>query len=247
MEYLKLFDTKDNYLAYRNDKTNCIKPNVSLCDDKGKVYYNYHPDFNGHDYVDLGLPSGTLWATMNVGASKPTDGGLYFQWGDTQGYTYGQVGTGDGKKEFAPNWSDYKWRNGNIFTKYDVAGATLDLEDDAAHVHMGGDWHMPTPEQIQELLDNTTSTWTTSDDGVSGMTFTSNNDTQKSIFIPAAGSAWDGSVVASSGRGCVWSSMTVVKNSRYVQVLDFNSGNAYLNTTYYHNRCSGLSVRGVIG
>ena len=96
MKYLKLFDTESNYLAYRDGK-NYIKPNVSLCDDNGKVYYNYSP-FNGYDYVDLGLPSGTLWATMNVGASKPSDAGLYFQWGDTQGYTADQVGTGDGKK-----------------------------------------------------------------------------------------------------------------------------------------------------
>ena len=40
---------------------------------------------NGYEYVDLGLPSGTLWAACNVGASKPSDDGQYFQWGDTQG------------------------------------------------------------------------------------------------------------------------------------------------------------------
>ena len=47
---------------------------------------------NGHSYIDLGLPSGTLWATCNVGASKPTQSGLYFQWGDVQGYKTEQVG-----------------------------------------------------------------------------------------------------------------------------------------------------------
>ena len=246
MIYLKLFDIENNYLKYRYDKSEHIKPNVSLCDDNGKVYYNYRPDFNGHDYVDLGLPSGTLWATCNVGASKPSDAGLYFQWGDTVGYTAEQVGNGDGKKKFAEDYSDYKWGTYQNFTKYIVSGATLELEDDAAHINMGGDWHMPTPEQIQELLSGTTKGWTTQNN-VKGRLFTSKKDNSKSIFIPAAGSAWNGSVVDSSGRGCVWSSMTVVKNSRYVQVLDFNSGNAYLNTTYYHNRCSGLSVRGVIG
>ena len=111
MKYLKEFSTENDYLTYRNDKSKYLKPNVSLCDDNGSVYYNYPPEPkpNGHDYVDLGLPSGTLWATMNVGASKPSDAGLYFQWGDTQGYTADQVGTGDGKKKFSSDWSDYKW------------------------------------------------------------------------------------------------------------------------------------------
>ena len=95
---------------------------------------------NGYDYVDLGLPSGTLWATCNVGADKPTDFGLYFQWGDTSGYTADQVGK---DKQF--NWSDYKWNpsgDGKTFTKYNTTGATLELTDDAAHVHMGGSWHI---------------------------------------------------------------------------------------------------------
>ena len=66
-------------------------------------------DNNGYSYVDLGLPSGTLWATCNVGASKPSDAGLYFQWGDTQGYTADQIGTGSEKKEFSTDWRDCKW------------------------------------------------------------------------------------------------------------------------------------------
>ena len=131
---------------------------------------------NGYDYVDLGLPSGTLWSACNVGASKPSESGLYFQWGDTQGYTADQVGTGDGKKRFALDWSDYKWGETPNFTKYTTEGATLELEDDAAHVNMGGSWHMPTKEQIQELIDNTKSTWTTKD-GVNGRLFTSKTDT----------------------------------------------------------------------
>ena len=114
---------------------------------------------NGFEYVDLGLPSGTLWATCNVGATKSTDYGQYFQWGDTKGYTKDQIGTGEGKKKFAIDWSDYKWGAYPNFTKYTTPGETLDLEDDAAHVHMGGSWHMPTPDQIKELRDNTISKW----------------------------------------------------------------------------------------
>ena len=184
MRYLKLFDTESNYLAYRYDKSEYIKPNVSLCDGNETVYYNYpppNPNFNGYDYVDLALPSGTLWSTCNVGASKPSDYGLYFAWGDTQGYTSDQVGNGDGKKKFSPDYSDYKWGTYQNFTKYTVSAAILELEDDAAHVHMGGDWHMPTPQQISELLNNTTNTWT-SQNGVNGRLFKSKKDDSKSIF-----------------------------------------------------------------
>ena len=198
---------------------------------------------NGFEYVDLGLPSGTKWATMNVGASKPSDAGLYFQWGDTVGYTAEQVGTGDGQKKFDSDWNDYKWGKSPNFTKYTTTGATLDLEDDAAHVHMGGSWHMPTPDQIQELLNNTTNTWTTQD-GVNGRLFTSKKDPSKSIFIPAAGFAWDGSVRVSGDYGGVWYAMLDTDDVIGGQLLDFDSGDVYLD---YSGRYVGLSVRGVVG
>ena len=239
MKYLKLFDKEDNYLAYR-DSSDYLKPNVSLSDDNGSVHYNYTKP-NGHDFVDLGLPSGTLWATMNVGASKPSDAGLYFQWGDSQGYTAEQVD--DGQKKF--NWGDYKWSidgSSSNFSKYTDKGATLELADDAAHVNMGGDWHMPSPTQIQELLDNTTNIWTTQD-GVNGRLFTSKSDTLKSIFFPAAGVAWDGSVSDRGRGGYVWSSVLSSSLVDYGQNLSFGSGYADLS---YGSRGYGLSVRGVL-
>ena len=201
---------------------------------------------NGFDYVDLGLPSGTKWATMNVGASKPTDGGLYFQWGDTVGYTADQVGTGSGQKKFASDWSDYKFGVSPDFTKYKDTGATLDLEDDAANANMGGDWHMPTPTQISELLNTayTTNEWTTQD-GVNGRLFTSKSYPSKSIFIPAAGLASDGSLSDSGDYGLVWSSMLSSSNVGYGQYLYFNSDDAILDD--YFTRYYGYSVRGVLG
>ena len=180
---------------------------------------------------------------MNVGASKPSDYGLYFQWGDTQGSTADQVGTGEDQKKFAENWSDYKWGVYPNFTKYTTIGATLELEDDAAHVHMGGDWHMPSPDQIKELIDNTTSSWTTSD-SISGMTFTSTKDSSKSIFIPAAGAVWEGSVNLIEARGYVWSSMLspdYIYSGQYLQVYEEAP---FPNLT---TRSLGMSVRGVIG
>lgn len=194
---------------------------------------------NGHSYVDLGLPSGTLWAACNVGASKSNEAGLYFQWGDTSGYTAEQVGTGSGLKKFARDESDYKFGIHPNYTKYTTMGATLELEDDAAHANMGGSWHMPTPEQLQELIDNTTNKWTTLD-GVNGYLFTSKKDVSKQIFIPAAGGAWEGSIL-SSGTGCfVWLSMLSDKSAMFGYYLDAN----YLDSYY---RSYGFSVRGVIG
>lgn len=198
---------------------------------------------NGYDYVDLGLPSGTLWATKNVGASSPSDYGLYFQWGDTQGYTADQVGTDEGQKKFASDENDYKFGVYPNYTKYTVTGATLELEDDAAHANMGGEWHIPTPDQIKELTANTTSTWT-KQDGVNGRLFTSKKDTSKFIFIPAAGGAWGGSVRFSGVGGFVWSSMLYTDVVGCGQNLDFDSGDVYLDFSF---RCYGFSVREVIG
>ena len=248
MKYLKLFDTESAYKAYR-DGGGYIQPNVSLSIDPNNIHYNLNA--NGHPYVDLGLPSGTLWAKCNVGASEASEAGLYFQWGDTQGYTAEQVGTGEGQKKFASDWSDYKWRlsgdswSSIVFKKYTTKGAKLELEDDAAHVNMGGDWHMPTPTQIQELLDNTTTAWTTSD-SVSGLTFTSKKDTSKSIFFPAAGEPTDGSVFDSGDVGIVWSSVLNTNDVNEGQELFFVSEDAVLGSGCAP-RFSGVSVRGVIG
>ena len=202
-------------------------------------------NLNGHDYVDLDLPSRTLWATMNVGASLPMDTGLYFQWGDVQGYTEDQVGDIECKKAFS--WMDYKFSikgSNENFSKYTTTGATLDLEDDAANANMGGDWHMPTPEQFKELINETDNTWTTQD-GINGRLFTSKTDTSKSIFIPAAGYAWNGSLYDVGRSGFVWSSMLSAYDVSSGQYLSFDSGDVYLYN--YGYRYYGFSVRGVLG
>jgi len=206
---------------------------------------NKNFDNNGFKYVDLDLPSGTLWATCNVGADKPSDFGLYFQWGDTQGCSIDQIGIERGQKKFS--WNDYKFNpsgDRETFTKYTNSGASLELEDDAAHVNMGGDWHMPTPTQIRELINETDNTWTTQD-GVNGRLFTSKKN-DKSIFIPAAGVVWHSSLYDSGDYGYVWSSMSSAGGVYGGQYLCFLSGSAYLNYGNY-NRYYGFSVRGVIG
>ena len=114
--------------------------------------------YNGHEYVDLGLPSGLKWATCNVGASSPEDYGDYYAWGETE-------------TKSTYNWSTYKWCNGSssTLTKYCTDSSrgtvddktTLDLEDDVAHVKWGGDWRMPTRQNYSELIYNCIWEWTT--------------------------------------------------------------------------------------
>lgn len=141
---------------------------------------------NDQLYVDLGLPSGLKWAKCNIGAEKETDYGDYFMWGST---------TPNNADECT--WANYKHCSGteDTLTKYNTKSRygkkpdniiTLDLEDDAARVNMGGDWRMPTSDELRELLDNTDSEWTTIN-GVNGRKFTSKTDTSKYIFFPAAG------------------------------------------------------------
>ena len=150
----------------------------------------------GGGYVDLGLPSGLKWAKCNVGAKKETDYGYYIQWGDIVDKTNSNC-----------SWTTYKHGNAdaNALTKYNYATSygenpdgktTLDPEDDAARFHMGGDWRMPTKDEFQELLDNTTNEWVIdfNGSGVNGRKFTSKTDKSKYIFIPAAGYCGDGSV-----------------------------------------------------
>lgn len=92
---------------------------------------------------------------MNVGATSETDYGLYFQWGDTQGYTAAQVGSGEGQKYFG--WDDYKYGTDSNLTKYNETDGltTLELSDDAARVNWGGDWIIPTADMYRELNANT--------------------------------------------------------------------------------------------
>ena len=248
MKFIKKFEKDTEYVSYRNGN-GYIKPNVSLSRDTKEVHYNYPIwDANGHEYVDLGLPSGTLWATMNIGALKPSDYGKYFQWGDTSGYTSNQIGKEIDAKHFT--WTDYKWRSSGdsdsnvAFSKYTTISATLELEDDAAQVNWGGDWHMPTREQLMELTSaaNVTTAWTTSD-GVSGMTFTSKKDASKHIFIPSAGYAQKSSVHDSKSSGYVWSSM-LSGSDKFGTCLKFVSGGSSFDDYFRYN---GYSVRGVLG
>lgn len=196
-------------------------------------FLNKNLNTNGHEYVDLGLPSGTLWATCNVGAIKPEYPGLYFAWGETE------------PKEVY-NWQTYKFNNTtHNLSKYNHTDSleTLLPEDDAATVNMGGDWHMPTKKQLEELTANTTIIWTTMN-GVNGRLFTSKTN-GNTLFVPAAGYRFDDSVSNEGSGAYVWNSSLSVAYPSSAWILYFNSSNM----SVYSNgaRCLGRSVRGVLG
>ena len=183
---------------------------------------------NGHEFVNLGLPSGLLWATCNVGATSPEQTGLYFAFGETTGNSAEQVKKGvrsfDSESYTAPSVSE-----------------NLNLEQDAAHVNLGGKWRMPTKAEYQELIDNCDAVWT--DDyngtGVAGKVFTSKVN-GNSVFLPAAGYCYGSSVYYVGAFGDVWSASWL--SSARAWGLWFYSDNQYMN---YCHRFYGHPVRGV--
>ena len=195
-----------------------------------------------YEFVDLGLPSGIKWATCNVGATKPEEYGLYFAWGETEGYE----GITDDKKF---SWNDYKLCGGSssTLTKYNNNSSygvvdnltTLEQVDDAAY-QSDNTSRTPTKDECQELVDNTTSTWETLN-GVNGRRFTSKTN-GNSVFVPAAGFGDDGSFSFVGSNGYLWSSSINESNPSDCWALGFGSNFA---NVVFNNRCTGFTVRPV--
>ena len=192
--------------------------------------------------VDLGLPSGKMWAKGNLGADNEEESGLYYQWGDTQGYTKEQIGN---PKQF--NWANYKWGidgSSSNFSKYNSTDSktVLDLEDDAVYAELGGNWKMPTHEDWQELYNNTSREWTQVN-GVNGYKCTASNGNY--IFLPAAGYGAGSSLGDEGSRGYVWSSSLYSVGSSNAFGCYFSS--SWFGPDYGNIRYIGFSVRGVLG
>ena len=219
-------------------------------------------------YVDLGLPSHLKWAKWNIGADSEEESGLYFQWGDIQGYTAKQVGDGEGLKAFY--WNDYKFSindSSSNFSKYNATDkkTILDLDDDAAHANMGGNWRMPTFEDYKELCHNTdiflvptegkeipgtahlpsdriSIYWESQVKGtLKGIKFYKQGDKQTYMFVPASGGAEDGSVQYDGGY--LWTSSL---DSSAVQAAWYFWFGASGGVGNINSRNSGLPVRGVL-
>jgi len=209
----------------------------------GVYGYGEEPEPSDHEWVDLGLPSGTLWATANLGASKPEEYGDYFAWGETVGYN-------GGKTTF--NWSTYKYCSGSSTTIWKYCASSsygtvdnkkeLEHADDAATVNWGSDWQMPSLDQFKELINSsyTTTEWTTIN-GVYGRKITSKSNL-KSIFLPAAGYRTGTSLNYTGSSGGYWSRSLSTGYSYSGYRLNFNSSNVDTGSV---ERYCGRSVRPV--
>lgn len=191
-----------------------------------------------HRFVDLGLPSGTLWATENIKDASGNE--LYFAWGETQGYTSGQVGT---DKYFA--WDDYEFGINDNLSKYNESDEKTELEstDDTATANWGSSWRMPTKEQFEELADYAEYEWTTIN-GVQGAKFTStvSGYTDRFLFFPAVAGANGGEFGGVGDYGVYWSASLNGEDVECAWVLDFEDENLGMYDDY---RYYGYPVRPV--
>ena len=209
-------------IRYPNDISFCAWYGIEKSDKQVKECKN-------DDWVDLGLPSGLLWATRNVGATSPEDYGDYFAWGEIS-------------PKSVYNMDTYRYYNSSTgLTKYIVLGSDgltiLQPGDDAATANYGG--RTPTKEEWQELMNNTNSQWITQN-GVNGRRFTGPNG--NSLFLPAAGCRKDSSLGNAGSNGDYWSSSLDTGYQSDAWDFYFDSGRQGMggNSRYY-----GLSVRAV--
>ena len=224
-------------------KDNRIRPIIAL-DNSGILFFEGKATVP-EGFVDLGLPSGTLWSTKNIGATNGNTAeswyGNYYAWGETETKTN-------------YDWSNYKYANGGYdkLTKYCnksnygnnrfTDGLTqLVPEDDVATVTKSA-WRIPTKEDFDELIAGTTSRWETDYKGISGLNggvFTSKvNGT--TLFIPAAGFYYSSDIFNVGSYCYLCSSSLYLDDPNYAYYLNFRSDNIYMK---YNNRCYGLSVR----
>lgn len=214
---------------------------VSCDKDESNDGGNHGGDNSAVEWVDLGLPSGLLWAKCNLGATTPEEHGNYYAWGETE------------PKEVY-NWSTYRYctedgeSNLQTLTKYNTSSnygsvdslTILQAMDDAATAAFGSGARTPTKEDWNELMDNTTVDWTTIN-GVNGRQFTSTAN-GNTLFLPAAGGRL-GSELSDVGRyGNYWTSSLYTYDPILVWRFDFFSDNQSISGI---GRGNGLSVRAV--
>ena len=238
--------------------TCCLAMCLSACSGDGNKGTE-----NGHEWVDLGLPSGTKWATCNIGATKPEEFGNYYAWGEVTPKEVYDVSTS--------KYGYDKLTKYNIESRYGRNGfadgkTTLELEDDAAHFNWGGKWRMPTQAQQDELRALCYWVWTESynGSGVKGyIVYKAKDEADKGvkvfkdisplssyslsdahIFMPAAGDGFSGDL-GNAGSGGYWSSSLNTDGPISAWSVNFYSDNV----SYYYAfdlRFCGQSVRAVI-
>lgn len=206
--YVRAYATNEQGTAYGEEK--------SFTTEAG----NDESDYNGYEYVDLGLPSGLKWASYNIGADTPEEYGDYFAWG-----------------EISPK-AEYIGEN-CITWDIDMEDISGDVDYDAATANWGGAWRMPLRSEMQELKDNCTWEWS-SQNGVAGYKVTGPNGNH--IFLPAAGGRDGVSPVGAGTFGLYWGS-TPHENRLNAYSFWFSEGSVEVSYNFY--RTYGFTVRAV--
>ena len=274
-QYVTAEDLSKLLQGIQNDLT-LIKEKLGITngaggtEDQGGTEGDNNPDtdpYNGHEYVDLGVVvdgKPVYWATTNIGAELPADYGLYFAWGETEGYGSTPLGTDygsyveilDGRKF---DWASYSSAlcdgSSSTMKKYCTDSdygivdnkTVLDPEDDAAHVNWQGAWRMPTEAEQDALRTQCTWTWTTMTNSagksINGYKVSNKADSSKFIFLPAAGCRHDDHLDDAGSYGNYWSSsLSASLGSNYAYYLIFLSD---LYRCPSSLRCCGQSVRPV--
>ena len=212
--YVKLLD-EVYYSAVNSITTKGEKPQV----------------INGHKFVDLGLPSGLLWAETNVGASSSSKDGDYFAWGETEPKSYYDL-------------NSYKWGSDyNNLSKYNSSDGktTLDAEDDAATVNWGAPCRMPDSSEFEELYSKCKWYWQSNYYGTSGCLVIGPNG--NTIFFPHSGYRSADELSYHGWNGMYWSRSLTSDDTSNAYGLHFHDYLVY--PTYDNGRCVGFPVRPV--
>lgn len=257
-KHIFLLDTESEYKSL-----NYEEPHIALTEDDGKVHYDKIKIIvNGYEFVDLGLSIN--WATCNIGAESPEEYGWYFQWGGTAPYNSDlKYAIGSSTSKISFGWNSYcallysgttsntvRWRK---YTTIDSHSPTwvadnktiLEPEDDATHVHIGGESRMPTEEEYQELINACDITWITdyNGTGINGRLFTLKTDPSNTLFFPAAGDLSGTGWYGARAVGYYWSSSLYSYNSLYGVGLEFDSDKCSIRNK---DRYLGYSIRAVL-
>lgn len=203
---------------------------------------NATQEIDGHEYVDLGLPSGVVWATCNLGANEPEEHGLYLQWGNAK---LPQV--------LKPDYSQWNmpFSSNGVLTKYntrDQCGAVdnrvvLHDLDDAASVNWSTRWHIPTKDNFKELIINCTWEWK-QQNGVNGYLVTSKIN-GNNLFFPTTGLSMVKSIKDAETTGCYWTSSLHVQEPIGAWGLDFSENKKGMDMLYRIPRFIGMAIRPV--
>lgn len=212
------------------------RPGAKFCQKCGSTLQLSVIEQDGPVPIDLGLPSGTKWASCNVGATKPEECGGFYAWGETE----------EKGKEVWYTWGTYKHCHGGWNSCNHIGsdiGRISGTEYDVAHVVWGDNWEMPTFEQIKELVKECQYEWSTLN-SINGGIFTGPNG--NSIFIPVSGCRHNNQLTGTF-MGCYWSGSMDHRHDYYAKCLFFNDLGVYIDQDNNHDyRYNGLTIRPVL-